>query len=657
MTTAAHMAEPASDMKLREDFALWSHTYDGSPNPMLALEERYLARILPPLDDRDVLDVGCGTGRWLKRLAISPVRSLTGVDFSPEMLARAAEKLDPKVVLALGDASSLPIEASSADVVLASFLASYVWDLDAFAAELRRVGRPDSRIYLSDVHPHTARACNWRRAFRSNHQHVELTTRERSIRQVTSAFKSAGFVTTWQLELPFEGPELETFRQAGKLEAFYAAAGRPAIYVLELQPARCRTETVAPQEPLRLTSIAGAQVALGGDTAIQASIEVSGTRCASIRSHPQTHTLSHCARSLRLDGYLLLPGLINAHDHLEFGLYPNLGRGPYANCAAWAHDIQQHETALIARHQSIPRDVRLWWGGIRNLLCGVTTVCHHNPLHPELLSDDFSVRVITNCGWAHSPTLDAELDEKFRKTPADVPFVMHAGEGLDDSSARELFELDQRGLLGDRTILVHGLALDAAGVALLNSRGAALVWCPSSNRFLFGRTHERATIASVRRLLLGSDSPLTAMGTLLDEVRIAYRELGVSAADLYEMLFARAAHAFRLSDGEGGLRPNGTVDLIAVRDCGLSPAETLASLTMSDVEMVMVRGRVQLASDEVLRRLPHGISAGLEPLEIDSTLRWIRARLARLFREAERVLGPEIKLGGKRVRHVCTAWL
>jgi hypothetical protein len=44
-------------------------------------------------------------------------------------------------------------------------------------------------------------------------------------------------------------------------------------------------------------------------------------------------------------------------------------------------------------------------------------------------------------------------------------------------------------------------------------------------------------------------------------------------------------------------------------------------------------------------------------LEVDSALRWIRAPLARLFREAEKVLGNNIKVGGKRVRHVCSAWL
>ena len=53
---------------------------------------------------------------------------------------------------------------------------------------------------------------------------------------------------------------------------------------------------------------------------------------------------------LQLDGFLALPGLVNAHDHLEFNLFPNLGRGPYPNAAAWAAGIYQPERPPIREH-------------------------------------------------------------------------------------------------------------------------------------------------------------------------------------------------------------------------------------------------------------------------------------------------------------------
>jgi cytosine/adenosine deaminase-related metal-dependent hydrolase/ubiquinone/menaquinone biosynthesis C-methylase UbiE len=659
MTSAANLAELQLSELQKQQFARWAAEYDRSPNPMLSLEERFLTPLLPELCGKDVVDVGCGTGRWLERIARSAPRSLTGIDVSPEMLGHAREKLGRAATLAVGDATSLPTASSSADVVLASFVASYVADLDQFVAELQRIARKGAHIYITDVHPETAVACNWKRSFRYGEQGVELTSFARPMEQVISCFERAGFRTACLLEPSFGLLELETFRAAGKLEAFYAAAGLPAIYILQLQPVSSRFSASCEAFATNRLDVRGARIALDAELSIGADIEFEQGRITSIRSSREARPEHHDEDLplLKLDGHLLLPGLINAHDHLEFGLFPNLGRGPYANAEDWARDIQENEKATIAGHRSVAKDVRLWWGAIRNLLCGVTTVCHHNPVLPDLLHEDFPVRVITNFGWAHSLAMDTELKAKFDATGGDAPFIVHAGEGLDEKSANEVFELDRAGGLDSRTVLVHGVGLTCEGIALLNKRGGTLVLCPTSNRFLFGRTLTHEALVSVRQLILGSDSPLTAAGDLLDEVRVAHREIGIAAVDLYHMLFEGAARAFRLNDGEGTIRPDAHGDLVAVRDSGATPAETIANLTTEGIELVLVGGRVHLASDEILRRLPARLTSGLEPLQVESQLRWVRAPLARLFREAERALGCDLKIGGKRVRNVCTAWL
>ena len=589
--------------------------------------------------------------------ACTKSQSLTGIDSSPEMVARARQKLVQGAVITVGNATRLPVDSQSADVIVASFLVSYVPDIDAVARELRRASRLDSRIYLSDVHPETAAACHWKRGFRTGGRQVEPKTFQRSLAATMWSLRNAGFKITCVLEPPFGVPELEIFFTAGKLDSFYAAAGLPAIYILEAKPDVPRRGFVGPtSQSAHEFSLRGARIALDGETSINSDIEICDGRVRTIASSSRVQNGPAATVSAHLHGYLLLPGLINAHDHLEFGLYPNLGRGPYRNASEWARDIQEHEGAIIDAHQSVPHDVRLWWGALRNLLCGVTTVCHHNPLHPELLLADFPIRVVTNYGWAHSLSMDSDVRAKFTATPDNQPFIVHACEGVDEASVDEVFELDRLHALGERSVLVHGLAISAAGIALLNARNATLVWCPSSNRYLFGRTHGSKTIASIRRVLLGSDSPLTAAGDLLDEIQIAHREAGVSARDLYRMLFLRAAQVFRLQDGQGSIRTDGVADVVGVREKGLSPAETVANLGASDVELVIVGGRVQLASEEIFRRLPPELTQELRPLEIASCLRWVKAPLGRLFSEAQKALGSEVKLGGKRIRHVCSVW-
>ena len=56
---------------------------------MLSLERRILEPLLPPLADLDVIDLGCGTGRWLQILHAAGARRVLGVDFSPEMFAQS----------------------------------------------------------------------------------------------------------------------------------------------------------------------------------------------------------------------------------------------------------------------------------------------------------------------------------------------------------------------------------------------------------------------------------------------------------------------------------------------------------------------------------------------------------------------------------------
>ena len=46
----------------------------------------------------------------------------------------------------------------------------------------------------------------------------------------------------------------------------------------------------------------------------------------------------------------VMPGLVNAHDHLEFALFPRLGRGPYPNAEAWARDIYHPEESPVREH-------------------------------------------------------------------------------------------------------------------------------------------------------------------------------------------------------------------------------------------------------------------------------------------------------------------
>jgi cytosine/adenosine deaminase-related metal-dependent hydrolase/ubiquinone/menaquinone biosynthesis C-methylase UbiE len=651
MTT---MAVSPSDV-----FNIWAQVYDEQPNPLLALEQRFLSRMLPDVSGLDVLDAGCGTGRWLQLLALHHPASLTGVDTSPEMLKRATARLGTKSTLHLGSCTALPVQNTTADLILASFVVSYLESVDTFAHELHRVARPGANIYLTDMHPDTAISLNWKRSFKVDDAEEHLPVRTHSLQEIIDAFQSHGFELLTCIEPGFDSQEKTTFEQNGKLESYKASANLPAIYILQL---RKRTTNPTPRlhnlaEKSETLHINAASYALGADSATTASIAIERGHVQSISSRKSIWggNISPSSATIDLPGYLLLPGLVNAHDHLEFGLFPNLGSGPYQNSVEWAKEIHHTHASLIARHRKVPKAVRLWWGALRNLLCGVTTVCHHNPLSREMLSADFPIRVLSKFGWAHSLEMDPHLIHNYDHTPPNLPFILHAAEGVDAKSAQEIYDLDRMQVLDGRTVLVHGLALNSKSVALLNRRRTALVICPTSNQFLFHSAPSSTLIKSLNTVVLGSDSPLTAAGDLLDEINFARREIGISPHSLYDMVTAGSAHVLRLRNGEGRIHTGAVADLIGVQNKALTPAEIVAQLTFDQVELVILSGRVQLASPSIYNRLPDFLKAGLEPINVDGHQRWLRAPVHNLLTEARKIVGRDIRLGGKKVDNAGSA--
>src|SRR5712671_2457930 len=118
-----------------------------------------------------------------------------------------------------------------------------------------------------------------------------------------------------------------------------------------------------------------------------------------------------------LTGLRIFPGLVNAHDHLEFALFPQLGNGIYPNATAWARDIYHPDRSPVREHVRIPKQLRLLWGGLRNLAAGVTTVSHHNPYDP-CFDEDFPVRVVERYGWSHSFSFGDDVAACHARTPA-----------------------------------------------------------------------------------------------------------------------------------------------------------------------------------------------------------------------------------------------
>jgi demethylmenaquinone methyltransferase / 2-methoxy-6-polyprenyl-1,4-benzoquinol methylase len=97
------------------------------------------------------VDVACGTGALSRELAATaPGATVLGVDFSWEMVRRAAAAPGPVAAYLVGDALRLPLRDASADVVTIAFGLRNLPEPGRGLLEFRRVLRPGGRLVVCE---------------------------------------------------------------------------------------------------------------------------------------------------------------------------------------------------------------------------------------------------------------------------------------------------------------------------------------------------------------------------------------------------------------------------------------------------------------------------------------------------------------------------
>ena len=339
---------------------------------------------------------------------------------------------------------------------------------------------------------------------------------------------------------------------------------------------------------------------------------------------PASVDSSEPVETVDLGDVAILPGLVNAHTHLELS-WMRSRIPPSDSMPAWASRLmalrrdQQIEpsTPIVEAIREVRAAGTALVGDVTNTLApydlladselgGVVfkELLGFNAVNPEQMVANTRVELdaLTPLAWLrpsmvpHAPySVSPALFRAIAGAAGDRPMSVHIGESVDEmqflrdgtGAWRELLGrlgawndqwqpplcgpveyLDRLGLVNERLIAVHGTQLDDGELARLATAGATLVTCPRSNRWTgAGIPPVERFYASGVRLAIGTDSlasveDLNLFGELAEVRRIAPQ---VPARRLLESATMAGAASLGFADDFGSIEPGKRADLIAVR--------------------------------------------------------------------------------------------
>lgn len=366
-------------------------------------------------------------------------------------------------------------------------------------------------------------------------------------------------------------------------------------------------------------------------------------------------------KEMDLEGFLLLPGLVNTHTHAAMSCFRGLGDD--LPLARWLFEV-----IFPAEAANVSPEL-VYWGtllsSVEMLLGGTTTFCDGYFFEENAVraARDAGIRAVLGQGVLDFPTPDQPDPSRFIETaeaflesfPADTPrlrpslfchapytcgaktlvqvkkicrergilFQMHlaetageAREALQKYGEPTVFYLDRLGLLDESSLFAHAVWLEPSEIELLARRGACVSHNPESNmKLASGTAPVPELLAAGVRLGLGTDG--CASNNNLD----LFSEMD-KAAKLHkavrldpEICPARAALAMATRGGAtalgwgneiGVLAPGMRADIVAVDldQPHLTPiydpvSHLVYAVKASDVRHVWVDGRLAVLDREV----------------------------------------------------------
>ena len=185
------MASDACENGTEAGYDCWAASYDDG-DPSTWLDEPFLLNQLKPFPGCRILDVGCGTGRYLRRLA-SGLYRITAVDLSRGMLRRAWRDTDRREEISWVQASvtCLPFQRGLFDRVMSGLVLDHIERPEHLFEQIAVVLKPKGRAVVTAVHPDMQRLTGADIELASNKGSMRITGHLHEVRDLVVAAQGA----------------------------------------------------------------------------------------------------------------------------------------------------------------------------------------------------------------------------------------------------------------------------------------------------------------------------------------------------------------------------------------------------------------------------------------------------------------------------------
>ncbi len=410
--------------------------------------------------------------------------------------------------------------------------------------------------------------------------------------------------------------------------------GGPAVKVCKtlspLPSGTCAVTAGSSETLVTGTILTPTQVLEGGQVLIDANGKIACVDC-DCSGQASGATLLDCPTGV------ISPGLINAHDHINFENSPALNADTgerFEHRHDWRKGLRGHTKLKIGSYangnQIARQELRYLMGGATatvgegsaaGLVRNLTSTNRNEALsQPAVdfktfpLGDSGGELISMGCGY---PAI-----EQAASIANEDSYLPHVSEGIDDEAHNEfLCESTSTGggqnLCVKQSAFIHGIGLTPNDYAAMAAAGTKLVWSTRTNVSLYGDTARVTAAARVGvTIALGTDWTVSGSMNMLRELRCAdslnavYYDHFFSDRDLWLMATKNGALATATDDAIGAIAPGLIADLAIFDGATRKYHRAVIDADPQDVVLVMRGGKILYGDKPLVDANLGGTGAG-----------------------------------------------